>query len=75
MSVHFPESFSLASILAERCVCHQEGLNQNDWRTKWQPLPVFLLEHPRGRGAWLWTRWPQLLFLSAAKGLGEEEQQ
>ena len=26
MSVHFPESFSLASILAERCVHHQERL-------------------------------------------------
>ena len=26
MSDHLPESFSLASILAEKCVCHQEGL-------------------------------------------------
>ena len=26
MSVHFPESLSLASILAEPCVCHQERL-------------------------------------------------
>ena len=26
-SVHFPESLLLASILAERCVCHQERLN------------------------------------------------
>ena len=29
---HLPESFSLASILAERSVRHQEGLlSQNDW--------------------------------------------
>ena len=26
LSVHFPESLSLASILAEQCVCHQERL-------------------------------------------------
>ena len=26
MSDHLPESFSLASILAEQCMCHQEGL-------------------------------------------------
>ena len=26
LSVYFPESLSLASIAAERCVCHQERL-------------------------------------------------
>ena len=32
MSDHLPESFSLASILAEQGLHHQEGLlSQNDW--------------------------------------------
>ena len=32
MSDHLPESFSLASILVEQGVHHQEGLlSQNDW--------------------------------------------
>ena len=31
MSNHLPESFSLASILAEQGMHHQEGLSQNDW--------------------------------------------
>ena len=41
MSNHLPESFSLASILAEQDIHHQEGLlSQNDWlKTTWKPIP------------------------------------
>ena len=40
MSNHLPECFSLASILAEQGMHHQEGLSQNDWlRTTRKLIP------------------------------------
>ena len=42
MSDHLPESSSMAPILAEQCVSHQEGfLNRNDWpKTTWKLVPL-----------------------------------
>ena len=37
---HLPESFSMASILVEQGMHHQEGLSQNDWlKTTWKLIP------------------------------------
>ena len=50
---HLPESFSLASILAEQGVHHQEGLSQNDWlKTTRKLIPSPDCE-PRGRAVLL----------------------
>ena len=50
MSDHFPDSFSLASILAEQGMHHQEGLlSQNDWLKTTQKLDC----EPRGRAVLL----------------------